>query len=51
VNAVGSAVDPSQFNSRSTSLQLFDALARQLGDEVAKVFYEHEYRELGGRLR
>jgi hypothetical protein len=51
VEAVGAAVDPSQFGSRLSNATLFEALARQLGDEVAKVFYRHEYKELGENLR
>jgi hypothetical protein len=44
-------VDPSLYSSRTTRLQIYQMLAAQLGDEVAKVFYKHEIKELGENLR
>ncbi len=51
VNTVGAPVDPSLYGSRTSNAKIFETLARQLGDQVAKVFYEHEYKELGEHLR
>jgi hypothetical protein len=51
VNAVGAPVDPSLYSSRTSSNKILESLALQLGDEIAKVFYKHEYKELGQRLR
>ena len=51
VNTVGAPVDPSQYGSRVSNAKIFETLAVQLGDEVAKVFYRHEYKEVGGNLR
>jgi hypothetical protein len=51
VNASGAAVSPSVFSTRSSSVKVFEALAHVLGAEIAKVFYRHEYQELGTRLK
>ncbi|HMN95513.1 MAG TPA: hypothetical protein PKC43_04745 [Phycisphaerales bacterium] len=42
---------PDAYGSSGSRRQLEDALARKLGDAVAKLFYEYETRELGGNLR
>ncbi len=51
VTASTKPVDPSMFASRATRLQIYEALAAKLGDEVAKLFYKHEYKEIGENLR
>jgi hypothetical protein len=44
-------VDPEAFRNSSTRLKLYEELAKRLGDEIAKLFYKHEARELGGNLK
>jgi hypothetical protein len=51
VKTMGKPVDPSLYSSRASRLQIYEALAGQLGDEIAKVFYKHEYKEVGERMR
>lgn len=51
VKTLGKPIDPTMYASRASRLQVYEALAQQLGDEVAKVFYKHEYKEVGERLR
>lgn len=51
ISVKATPVDPSLYSSRTTRLQIYQMLAAQLGDEVAKVFYKHEIKELGERLR
>jgi hypothetical protein len=43
-------VDPSIYSTRSGRLQVFNILAEDIGEEVAKLFYKHERKELGGNL-
>jgi hypothetical protein len=43
-------VDPSLYSTRSSRLKVFEALALEVGQDVAKLFYKHEIRELGGNL-
>jgi hypothetical protein len=50
VNASMREVDPQVYRSMSSRLKIFDALAETMGEEIAKLFYEHEIRDLGGNL-
>lgn len=50
VKSSGKPVDPSLYATRPSRMKIFESLAVQLGDEIAKVFYKHEYKELGERL-
>lgn len=43
-------VDPGVYGSRSGRVKVFEMLASQTGVEVAKLFYKHEVKELGGNL-
>lgn len=43
-------VDPALYASRGGRLKVFETLAQQTGDQVAKLFYKHEYRPLGENL-
>jgi hypothetical protein len=43
-------VDPELYRTRAGRLQVFDALAHETGHEIAKVFYKHERKQLGGNL-
>lgn len=38
------------YRSRTARMQISEALAERLGDQIAKLFYRHESRELGRRL-
>jgi hypothetical protein len=38
------------YNSSAGRRQVEDALAKQVAEDVSKLFYEHEKRELGGNL-
>ena len=51
VQAMTREVDPETFRNSTTRLKLYEELAVRLGDEIAKLFYKHEARELGGNLR
>jgi hypothetical protein len=50
VQAVTREVDPEVYRTSSGRLAAFETLAIQTGEEIAKVFYRHEARELGGNL-
>jgi hypothetical protein len=50
VQVTGDAIDPALYASRSSRLQIHASLAAELGDEIAKVFYDHEYKEVGSRV-
>jgi hypothetical protein len=43
-------VDPALLRTRTGRLQIFEALSHETGSRIAKLFYEHEPRELGGGL-
>ncbi len=43
-------IDPSLLQTSAGRREIEDKLAQQLGSDIAKLFYEHERRELGGRL-
>jgi len=43
-------IDPAGFRTSAQRRKLFSILAESFGQEVAKLFYEHERRELGGNL-
>ncbi len=43
-------IDPSLLTTSAGRREIEDKLAQQLGSDIAKMFYEHERRELGGRL-
>jgi hypothetical protein len=38
------------YNSSAGRRKVEDALAKQVAEDVSKLFYEHEKRELGGNL-
>jgi hypothetical protein len=38
------------YRSRDTLVQIYEMLAIETGNQIAKVFYEHETKELGGSL-
>ena len=46
----GAPVDPSLYASRPTRQKINESLASELGDQIAKLFYKHEYVDLGERL-
>lgn len=50
VQAMLNELDPSVFRTRSSSNKVYRQLAETFGREVAKLFYRHEARELGGNL-
>jgi hypothetical protein len=43
-------VDEELYSSSSGRLQIYRQLAEELGSQVAKLFYSHETKELGGQL-
>ncbi|MSR44050.1 MAG: hypothetical protein EXS15_01655 [Phycisphaerales bacterium] len=43
-------IDPSLITTSAGRREIEDKLAAQLGDDIAKLFYAHPRRELGGRL-
>ncbi len=43
-------IEPSLLQTSAGRREIEDKLAQQLGSDIAKLFYEHERRELGGRL-
>lgn len=43
-------MDMDLYRTRGSQLQIYETLADQLGDQIAKLFYKHEARDLGGRL-
>lgn len=51
VRCSGKPVDPTMYASRTSRMQIYESLAKSLGDEIAKLFYEHEAQELGTRMR
>ena len=50
VQAMIREVDPSVYSTRDGRLKVFDALAKETGSAVGKLFYKHEIRQLGGNL-
>jgi hypothetical protein len=50
VTARTPAVNPEVFNSRASALKAYQVLAVMTGEEIAKLFYEHERINLGERL-
>lgn len=50
VKSTGAPVDPSLYASRPSRQKIYESLASQLGDQVAKLFYKHESVDLGERL-
>jgi hypothetical protein len=50
VQANTTQVDPSTMASPSARLKIYQLLAENTGDRIAKMFYRHEVRELGDRL-
>ncbi|HRP61916.1 MAG TPA: hypothetical protein PK400_01335 [Phycisphaerales bacterium] len=42
---------PDAYQSRSSRVKIYETLAQDSGDRIAKLFYKHEARELGGSLR
>jgi len=50
VQVVMPEIDPQATRTTSTRLQVHQALADAMAVEVAKLFYKHEIKELGGRL-
>jgi hypothetical protein len=51
VQAAGREVDINEYRTLSTRLPIFENLAKEMGVEVAKLFYKHEVRQLGGKLK
>jgi hypothetical protein len=43
-------VDPGLYGTRSGRLQVLESLAVETGQQIAKLFYKHERKELGGNL-
>ncbi len=43
-------VDPELYRTRATRMRINEVLAEEMGDRIAKLFYKHEARELGGSL-
>lgn len=50
IMAQGRAVDASMAENTGARMRIFDGLAKTLGRDVAKLFYDHEVRDLGDRL-
>ena len=50
VQSMTREVDPEAFRTTSARLQVFEGLAIKTGEDIAKLFYKHEARELGGNL-
>lgn len=50
VNAVLPEMDPTAFRTLASRSKVFEVLASELGDSVARVFYSYEAGDLGGRL-
>ena len=50
VRAMTREVDPEMYRTRAGRLQTFEALAITTGEQVAKLFYKHDAKELGGNL-
>ena len=50
VEAVLREVDPALFRSQSSRLKILQLLAEETGDQIAKLFYEHERVDLGEHL-
>ncbi len=51
VRCTGKPVDPTMYSTRDSRLQIYQSLSAQLGSQIAKVFYKHEYKELGEHLK
>jgi hypothetical protein len=43
-------VDPAMLRSAASRLKVYQALADETGEQIAKLFYKHEIKELGGSL-
>ena len=43
-------VDPAMLRSTASRLKVYQALADETGEAIAKLFYKHEVKELGGSL-
>jgi hypothetical protein len=43
-------VDPATLRSAASRLKVYQALADETGEQIAKLFYKHEIKELGGSL-
>ncbi|TVQ50913.1 MAG: hypothetical protein EA377_13615 [Phycisphaerales bacterium] len=50
LNANTRDISPEMLQSRALRTQVREMLANEVGDRVAKLFYKHEARDLGGRL-
>lgn len=50
IDVMTGEMKPEAYHTRATRMQVFDTLAKETGSTVAKLFYKHEQRELGGRL-
>jgi hypothetical protein len=50
VQAMTREVDPAMYTTRGGRLQAFEALANETGASIARLFYKHEARPLGGNL-
>lgn len=50
MNANTRDISPEMLQSRALRSQVREMLANEVGDRVAKLFYKHEARDLGGRL-
>jgi len=50
VQVIMPAIDPQVLRVTSTRLQVHQALADAIAVDIAKLFYKHEIKELGGRL-
>lgn len=44
-------VDPAMLRSTASRLKVYEALAEETGGQIAKLFYKHEIKELGGSLQ
>ena len=51
VEATTLEVNEDLYRSMSSRRALEEKLALELGERIAKLFYEHETKELGGNLR
>jgi hypothetical protein len=43
-------IDPAMLRSAASRLKVYQALADETGEQIAKLFYKHEVKELGGSL-
>jgi hypothetical protein len=51
VHVVTREFSAEMYRSRATRHQIYESLAQETGDQIAKLFYRHEPRELGSRLQ